>query len=233
MRRLILLTLVALLSLGTTAFAAQTPDELLADAVSALKEIAEQPDSEHFNRMLQNAHGVAIFPSLIKAGLGLGGRFGEGIVLKYDAEKGVWYGPYFVQMKGISYGFQLGVQTTSLVLVMAAEQGMQSLQEGKITLGGNLSVAIGPIGRSAEAGTNLSLDAVMYSYSISKGAFIGASLEGASIDNNVNANHVYWNKVLTPEEMLTKRASKREIQGLIHELNRIIDLDHQGQEVAS
>ena len=136
-------------------------------------------------------------------------------------------------MKGISYGFQLGVQTTSLVLVVAAEEGMQSLQEGKITLGGNLSVAIGPLGRSAEAGTNLDLNAIMYSYSISKGAFIGASLEGASIDNNVNANQVYWNRRLTPEEMLKRRASKREVQGLIRELNRIIDLGNQEDEVAS
>lgn len=222
MRRLIFVTLVVILSLSSTGHATQTPDALLADALLALQEIAEQPDSEHLNRMLQNAHGVAIFPSLIKAGLGLGGRFGEGIVLKYDAEKEIWYGPYFVQMKGISYGFQLGVQTTSLILVVAAEEGMRSLQDGKLTLGGNLSVAIGPIGRSAEAGTNLDLDAIMYSYSISKGAFVGASLEGASIDNNINANQVYWNRELTPEEMLARRASKREIRGLIQELDRII-----------
>ena len=233
MKKLIVLTLVVLLSLGGTVYASQTPEEVLADAVSALQEIAEQPDSEHFSRMLQNAHGVAIFPSLLKAGLGLGGRFGEGVVLKYDPVKEIWHGPYFVQMKGISYGFQLGVQTTSLVLVVAAEEGMQSLQEGKITLGGNLSVAIGPLGRSAEAGTNLDLNAIMYSYSISKGAFIGASLEGASIDNNVNANQVYWNRRLTPEEMLKRRASKSEVQGLIRELNRIIDLGNQEDEVAS
>lgn len=223
MKRTMIAILVISLFIATPVTATKAPQTLLADAVSALQEIAEQPDSEHFHRMLQNAHGVAIFPSLIKAGLGLGGRYGEGVILEYDASTETWYGPYFVQMKGISYGFQLGVQTTSLVLVVAAEEGMRSLQEGKITLGGNLSVAIGPLGRSAEAGTNLALDAVMYSYSISKGAFIGASLEGASIDNSVNANQVYWNRELTPAEMLTRKASSREIRELIGALNRIIN----------
>ncbi len=224
-----LVMIVMILALSVPAGASQTPNELLARAVSALQEIAQEPDSEHFHRVMRNAHGVAIFPSMIKAGLGLGGRYGEGVILEYDAAKKIWYGPYFVQMKGISYGFQVGVQTTSLILVVAAEEGMRSLEEGKITLGGNLSVAVGPLGRSAEAGTNLQLDSIMYSYSMSKGAFIGASLEGASIDNNVNANQVYWNRQLTPSEMLKRKASGREIMELIRELNRVISKE---QEVA-
>lgn len=223
MKRILCLTLAMVLLASVAVGATKPPDELLADAVLALKEIAEQPDSEQLHAMLRNAHGVAIFPSLIKAGLGLGGRYGEGVVLHYDALKQTWYGPYFVQMKGISYGFQVGVQSTALVLVVAAEEGMKSLQEGKITLGGNLSVAVGPLGRSAEASTDLKLEAVMYSYSVSKGAFVGASLEGASIENSVNANQVYWQKKLTPGEMLAKKATGREVQELIRELNRIIN----------
>lgn len=222
MKRSIFMALAIFLVISIPATATQSPDELIADALLALQEIAEQPDSAHFHTVLQGAHGVAIFPSLIKAGLGLGGRYGEGVVLKYNPANKTWYGPYFVQMKGISYGFQLGVQTTSLVLVVVAEEGMTSLQEGKITLGGNLSVAVGPKGRSAEASTNLKLDSIMYSYSISKGAFVGASLEGAAIDNSVNANQVYWNKELTPAEMLTRKASNRTIRDLIRALNQIM-----------
>jgi lipid-binding SYLF domain-containing protein len=222
MKRIVVVALVLILAITLPVSASKTPEELLAEAVSALQEISQQPDSEHFHSMLQRAHGVAIFPSLIKAGLGLGGRYGEGVILEYDAASKTWYGPYFVQMKGISYGFQLGVQTTSLVLVVAAEEGMKNLQEGKITLGGNLSVAIGPLGRSAEASTDLSLDAVMYSYSISKGAFVGASFEGASIDNSVNANRVYWGKEFTPEEMLKQKASGQDVQELIKALNSIM-----------
>lgn len=230
MQRIIIVALAVLLTISVSASATQSPEDLLADAVLALQEIAAQPDSEYFHAILKDAHGVAIFPSLIKAGLGLGGRYGEGIILKYNPANKTWYGPYFVQMKGISYGFQLGVQTTSLILVVVAEEGMTSLQEGKITLGGNLSVAVGPKGRSAEASTNLKLDSIMYSYSISKGAFVGASLEGAAIDNSVNANQVYWNKELTPAEMLARKASNHKIQELIRALNEIIN---QEKEAAS
>ncbi|HHT91331.1 MAG: lipid-binding SYLF domain-containing protein [Bacillota bacterium] len=222
MKQIAIVTLGLLLIISSAAGATKAPGELIDEAVQVLQEIAEQPDAEHFRYVLQNTRGVAVFPSVLKAGLGLGGRYGEGVVLKYDPSQERWYGPYFVQLKGISYGLQIGVQKTSLVLVMTAEEGLRSLEEGQITLGGNLSVAAGPLGRSAEAGTNLTLDAVMYSYSISKGAFIGASLEGASIDNSVNANQVYWNQELTPAEMLARPASNRNVRNLIRELERMM-----------
>lgn len=222
MKRIFYISLVLVLLFGATLNAAQLPDDLLAAAASVLTEMSHEPDAEQLQSMLRSAHGIAIFPSLVRAGLGLGGRFGEGIVLKYDKSEGVWYGPYFVTMKGLSYGFQVGVQTTALVLVVATEGGMSSLQEGRITLGGNLSIAAGPIGRSAEASTDLKLEAAMYSYSISKGAFVGASFEGDSIENNVNANQVYWQETLSPKEILQKRAFGNSIQELLAELNKTI-----------
>lgn len=222
MKRIICLTLIAVLLTTGLASAAQLPAELLADAAAVLKEMAEQPDAEQMQSVLQRAHGVAIFPALIKAGLGFGGRYGEGVVLRYDQAADQWYGPYFVTLKGVSWGIQVGIQSTALVLVVATEQGMNSLQEGKITLGGNISLAAGPMGRSAEASTDTALEAAMYSYSMSKGAFAGASVEGATIDNDVNANLVYWGQNLTPEEMLQKKARGKEVQELLQELDRII-----------
>ena len=216
-----LLVVVLLLSIPVSA--SRLPDELVSDAILVFREIAEQPDSEQLYAMLKKAHGVAIFPSVIKAGIGVGGRYGEGLILQYDETSKAWYGPYFVTMKGLSYGFQIGIQSTALILVMASERGMESLQEGKITLGGNLSIAAGPIGRSAEAGTDLNLKAAIYSYSLSKGAFVGASFEGAILDNNVNANQVYWQKKLTPAETLAQRASGASIEGLLKELSSIVN----------
>lgn len=219
-----LLVVVLLLSLfSIPVSASRLPDELVSDAILVFREIAEQPDSEQLYAMLKKAHGVAIFPSVIKAGIGVGGRYGEGLILQYDETSKAWYGPYFVTMKGLSYGFQIGIQSTALILVMASERGMESLQEGKITLGGNLSIAAGPIGRSAEAGTDLNLKAAIYSYSLSKGAFVGASFEGAILDNNVNANQVYWQKKLTPAETLAQRASGASIEGLLKELSSIVN----------
>lgn len=223
MKRILFIALSFILAVSVSVAAAKIPDELLADAVVVFKEIAEQPDSEQLHSLLKKAHGIAIFPSVVKAGLGLGGRYGEGVILKYDAQKKTWYGPYFVNMKGISYGFQVGVQSTALVLVVATEAGIDGLQDGKITLGGNLSIAAGPMGRSAEASTDLKLEAAIYSYSMSKGAFIGASFEGSSIDNTVNANYAYWNEKLTPQEILKKKASGKAVQELLKELNKIIN----------
>ena len=227
MRRMSVLVSVLLIVLvAAVPSMAKTPDEILEEAVLVLREIAEQPDSEPMANLLKNAHGVAIFPSVIKAGLGLGGRYGEGVILQFNPKTNTWYGPYFVNMKGISYGLQIGLQSTALVLVITNERGMDGLKEGKITLGGSLSIAAGPIGRSAEAGTDLNLKASMYSYSMSKGAFAGASLEGAVINNSTGNNLTYWQEKLEPEEILKKKASGKSIRPLIDELQSIIKKTH-------
>jgi len=223
MRKLLCFTMIIVLLASGLAAAAELPEDLLASAASVLKEIAGQPDAEQMHSVLRSAHGIAIFPSVIKAGLGIGGRYGEGVVLRRDPDTGTWYGPYFVEMKGLSYGLQLGVQSISLVLVVNTEEGIKSIQEGRITLGGNISMAAGPVGRSAEASTDIQLKAAMYSYSMSKGVFAGASFEGSTISNNSSANRIYWNGDITPRQMLNQEAKGDKIQTLLDELNRIID----------
>lgn len=222
MKKHVWIILVIVLLIYVPVSAAKLPQDLIDDAVQVLREIGEQPDTEQLHSVLRKGSGIAIFPSVVKAGIGIGGRYGEGLVLQYNPETKEWSGPYFVTMKGVSYGFQVGVQSTALVLVVTSPRGMESLQDGSITLGGNLSVAAGPIGRSAEAGTDVNLKAAMYSYSLSKGAFIGASLEGAGIDNNVNANQVYWGQQLTPGQMLTKKPKVSTLDDLISELEIIM-----------
>lgn len=221
MKRVLCLALILVLLFSSLAAAAKLPGEILEEAAAVLKEMTQQPDSEQLQSMLRTAHGVAIFPSVIKAGLGVGGRYGEGVVLRRDESTGKWYGPYFVEMMGLSYGLQIGLQNISLVLVVATEEGIKSLQEGRITLGGNISLAAGPVGRSAEAGTDIQLKAAMYSYSMSCGVFAGASLEGSTINNNASANRVYWDGDMTPRQMLNQEAKGEAIQALLDELNRI------------
>ncbi|HHW73411.1 MAG TPA: lipid-binding SYLF domain-containing protein [Firmicutes bacterium] len=223
MRKVLLLVLVAVLMATGVTSAAKLPAEILEGAADVLMEMTQQPDSEQFQNMVRNAYGIAIFPSVVKAGLGIGGRYGEGVVLKRDRDTGEWYGPYFVEMVGVSYGLQIGVQSTALVLVVATEEGIKTLQEGRITLGGNISMAAGPVGRSAEAGTDIQLKASMYSYSISRGVFAGASLEGSSINNNESANKLYWGEELTPSQMLSKEAKGESIQVLLNTLASITE----------
>lgn len=223
MRKVLLLVLVAVLMATGVTSAAKLPAEILEGAADVLMEMTQQPDSEQFQNMVRNAYGIAIFPSVVKAGLGIGGRYGEGVVLKRDRDTGEWYGPCFVEMVGVSYGLQIGVQSTALVLVVATEEGIKTLQEGRITLGGNISMAAGPVGRSAEAGTDIQLKASMYSYSISRGVFAGASLEGSSINNNESANKLYWGEELTPSQMLSKEAKGESIQVLLNTLASITE----------
>ena len=223
MRKALLLVLFAVLMATGVTSAAKLPAEILEGAADVLMEMTQQPDSEQFQNMVRNAYGIAIFPSVVKAGLGIGGRYGEGVVLKRDRDTGEWYGPYFVEMVGVSYGLQIGVQSTALVLVVATEEGIKTLQEGRITLGGNISMAAGPVGRSAEAGTDIQLKASMYSYSISRGVFAGASLEGSSINNNESANKLYWGEELTPSQMLSKEAKGESIQVLLNTLASITE----------
>ncbi|WP_461370890.1 lipid-binding SYLF domain-containing protein [Candidatus Darwinibacter acetoxidans] len=223
MRRVVCLALILVLLASSLTFAAQLPETVLTNAAAVLKDMTQQPDSEQLKSILKDAHGIAIFPSVIKAGLGIGGRYGEGVVLRRDTSTGTWYGPYFVEMKGLSYGLQAGIQSTALVLVVATEEGIRSLEDGRITLGGNVSLAAGPVGRSAEASMDVQLKAAMYSYSMSKGVFAGASFEGATISNNASTNKLYWEETLTPEEMLDKKAKGTAIQELLDELTSIIE----------
>ncbi len=172
--------------------------------------------------LVKQAKGVAIFPSVLKAGLVLGGRYGEGLVLRRD--NGNWYGPYFVSIKGVSYGLQVGVQSTALVMVINNERGMQGFTGDKVTLGGEVGVAAGPIGRQAGAATDTDFKAEIYSYSMSRGAFAGMSLEGSVIEAAKGANVDYWGSELTVEQMLKKKATDSRIKGLVAELNNLAKL---------
>lgn len=219
-RQILILALLIVLIIPTLAGA--NPEDRINEAVQVLQEIQEQIDVEAMVQLLDRSKGIAIFPSVIKAGIMIGGRYGEGLVLSRDSVTGQWNGPYFVTMKGASYGLQIGVQSTALILVIANERGMESFKDGKITLGGNLSVAAGPVGRSAEAGTDLDLKTSIYSYSMSRGVFAGMSFEGSIIERDVKTNRDYWRTDLSISEMLNRPANTPEVKPLITEIDRLI-----------
>lgn len=202
--------------------ASTAPDARIEDALKVLKEMSVQEDCGTMSELLARAKGVAIFPQVVKAGLMLGARHGKGIVLKRDSSNGQWYGPNFVEITGLSYGLQIGVQSTALVLVITNERGMKSFEEGSFTLGGDLTVAAGPLGRHLEAGTDIELKAAIYSYSMSKGAFIGFSLEGAKVNPDEAANELYWKRSASSVEALQRKATDPRIKPLVQELNGLV-----------
>ena len=169
---------------------AASAEGIIQEALAALTEMSKQDDAHSMAKTLSGAHAVAIVPSFVKAGFVLGGSYGEGLILK--RENGKWYGPSFYNIGGGSIGLQLGVQDTSLVLVVINELGVEAFLSSKTKLGGDLSVAAGPVGRSAQAATDAQLKASIYSYSMSRGLFAGVSLDGSVISVSVKRNEEYW-----------------------------------------
>lgn len=220
--RILTLCLAAALVAGLAGVAlAAGPVARLGEAAAVLQEMKAKSDVTAMARLVKEAKGVAIFPSVLKAGIVLGGRYGEGLLLRHDSRTGTWSGPYFIELKGVSYGPQLGVQSTALVLVITNDRGMEGFTGDKVTLGGEFSVAAGPVGRQAGAATDVDLKASIYSYSISKGLFAGASLEGAVIQADEAANKEYWGAVLTADQILAQKAGAN-AANLVKELSALL-----------
>ncbi|MDK2958171.1 MAG: YSC84-like protein 1 [Synergistaceae bacterium] len=203
------------------AFAA-APKGLIQDSVTILREMSAQEDAGTMGDLLQQARGVAIFPSVLKAAFVFGAQYGEGLVLRRDNNTGNWYGPSFASVTGVSYGLQIGAQSISLVLVITNDDGFKGFMENNVTLGGDIAVAAGPVGRRGELGTDYKFDASIYSYSMTKGLFAGVSLKGASVGVSEQTNKDYWGKSITAENALGRRASSADMQPLIKELNKLI-----------
>jgi SH3 domain-containing YSC84-like protein 1 len=136
--------------------------------------------------LLDRAEAIAVFPGVVKAAFIVGGSGGQGVISR--RVRGGWSAPAFFHLGGGSVGLQIGAQKTDYVLLIMNEEGLKGLMEDKFEMGGEVSVAAGPVGRTASATTNATLDAGILSYSRSKGAFVGAALKGGVInpDNDLN-----------------------------------------------
>jgi lipid-binding SYLF domain-containing protein len=143
--------------------------------------------------LMQDAAGVAVVPRVFKAGFVVGGRYGRGVVLARQRD-GSWTNPVFITMAGGGIGWQVGVQSTDVVLVFKTRDSVDRILEGKdkVTLGADVAVAAGPVGRHAAAATDAELGAEIYSYSRSRGLFAGLSLEGAGLLVDRDANEAFY-----------------------------------------
>jgi lipid-binding SYLF domain-containing protein len=141
-----------------------------------------------------------VFPDVYKGAIGFGARFGRGVVSCRDARG--WSPPTFFTMSGGSVGFQLGGESADVVLFFMTDRSARSLLESKFTLGGKASVAAGPLGRSAEAATDLKLDAEIFSYATAKGLFAGVSLEGAMVATDAKSNTKFYGQAIEPKVVL-------------------------------
>jgi len=179
----------AALLVATTAFAALSKDDvkLLNKSAAALTDLRNAADNGIPEQIWSKAECIVVIPSLKKAGFIVGGEFGNGVMSCKQGNK--WGPPVFMELTKGSAGFQVGVQSTELVLVVMNQSGVEKLLKNQVTLGADASVAAGPVGRSASAATDAQMTAEMLSYSRTKGLFAGIDLSGGTLkpDDSVNA----------------------------------------------
>ncbi len=172
-------------------------DDRLKNCGAVLKEILDVPDNIPQN-LLDKADCVVVFPSVLKAAFIVGGSYGRGAMSCRKGEdfRGPWGAPTMMALEGGSFGFQIGGQATDFVLLVMNESGARGILASKVKLGGDASVAAGPVGRDASADTDASLRSEILSYSRARGLFAGVSLEGSTIrpDNSDN-RRVYGRKI--------------------------------------
>ena len=200
----------ALILAAVTNVVAQSDEaDRIREAGLILDEIMAAPDKSVPQSVLENVEAIAIFPSTIKGAFILGGERGKGIISVRDRAKGQWSPPAFLTMTGGSVGFQIGGQAIDVVLVVTNRRGLEHLLQNQFQIGGDASVAAGPVGRDTTAATDIQLRAEILSYSRTRGLFAGVSLKGAAIRQDQDGNqHFYGSRFRTRDIVLDGKAVK-------------------------
>ena len=189
----------------TAAVAGQREDVRADDAVRVVKQIQSIPESAIPDRLLDEAKAIVVVPDTIKAGFMLGGRRGLGL-MSVKSPDGTWSNPVFVKLAGASFGLQAGVQSADVILVFRSERGVDSIVNGKFTLGADAGIAAGPVGRNAAAATDGALKAEIWSWSRARGLFAGVALDGAVLSIDNGANRTAYGNGVTPRMIFEGRA---------------------------
>lgn len=186
--------LTALVS--TLPIAASSKEDLedrLRSATEVLQQIMQAPDKGIPEEVLNSAKCVVVIPHLVKGGFVFGAKYGKGVA-SCRTSNGDWSAPAFVTIGGGSFGLQIGVEGVDLVMLVMNEKGLQHLLSSKFEITGEGSAAAGPVGRHASAGTNWKLNTELLTYSRSKGAFAGATVEGAVIEKDDDSTVAVYGK---------------------------------------
>ncbi len=166
-------------------------EETVRAATVVLNESLASPLNQIPASMLANAHGVAIIPQVVKGSFIIGARYGRGLLF-VRGQDGTWHAPVFITLTGGNVGWQLGVQSSDIILVFKTPKSVQGILAGKLTLGADAAAAAGPIGRQGAVATDGHLQAEIYSYSRSRGLFAGVSIDGSVVQVDQLATGTYY-----------------------------------------
>lgn len=196
LNKIVIVTVSLLLSLP--AMAATREEKRVADAADVLDQLLRIPEKTIPPTLLARAYAVAVIPDVVRVGFGVGARRGKGIIVVRQGDDS-WSNPAFVTLTGGSVGWQAGVQSTDVILVFKTRQGVSDIENGKLTLGADASIAAGPLGRQAEIATDIEFEAEVVSYSRSRGLFAGVALQGAGVTMDRKANAAFYGSTgMTP-----------------------------------
>ena len=187
MKQLARVLTATMVMVGTAQFSNAADDsaklsQRLNSARAVVNEIMSTPDKGIPEKILEGASCVVVVPAYKKAAFVFGGQYGQGVAT-CRTKKG-WSAPVFVQLAGGSFGFQIGGQSTDLVLIAMNHDGLQHMLTNKFKLGADAAASAGPVGRNAQAGTDWKLNAEFLTYSRSKGLFAGLDLDGTVLSQN-------------------------------------------------
>lgn len=198
-----LVSAVLVLFLSSAALTADRADEVkrLARATDVFQEIMKTPDKGIPSDLLDKAACIAIVPGLKKGGLGLGGKYGKGLIMCRKPNRS-WTAPSFITIEGGSIGFQIGFTQIDVVMLFMNKKGVDKLIGDKFTIGADASAAAGPVGRQTAAQTNIRMDAEILTYSRAKGLFAGISLDGATLRSDKDDNREFYGKDIDPRSIL-------------------------------
>jgi lipid-binding SYLF domain-containing protein len=202
MKRLLVVALS--LSLATPLFSQNKQDERLTASYDVLKEILNTPDKGIPRDLLDKSECVIIYPSVKKAAFIVGASYGRGVITCRTGANlnGPWSAPAMFALEGGSFGLQAGGQATDFVLLIMNDQGAQSVLKSKVKLGGDASVAAGPVGRNTSAETDIVLKAEILSWSRARGVFAGIDLSGSTMRSDDGANKELYGKDLTATQIV-------------------------------
>jgi len=220
MLKRVLLGLIAVIFFSASLYAKSVEVKRVLEARDVVKNMLTLPESAIPPLLFQKAEAVAIFPSVYKAGLIFGGRYGKGIIVAKD-NKGVWTNPVFVELISGSIGLQFGVSKSDIVLVFKTKESLDGLINSKLTLGSDISIAAGPTGREAGVASNLFLDTEVYMYAITKGLYLGVSLIGDSIIVDKEANKNFYKDDVSPTDIINNYKIK--VPSVVKELDRVFN----------
>jgi len=189
--------------------------EKLHSAANVIRDFGKMKESIP-HELIEDCKGIVIVPNLINAGFVVGGKRGRGIAMG-KLEDGTWSDPVFVTLTGGSFGLQIGVQSVDLVLVFRHKGVLTKVKNGDFTIGGDVSAAAGPVGRSTSANTDYKMEAEVYSYSRSRGLFAGISINGSDLAIDKKANAEYYGGGLTSRQLFETAKSNTHAVKMVKE----------------